>query len=235
MICSLSSPFFYFRLIGINSLPIISRAWVDSWCTPRACKSRHSPRPSTVRRIFKTTCTHVVVYRNIYTRRYCHSVPFLSILSFSFTLCLSFYRSLAASSPAISFRSSRLIYTAIVLQQPLTVIYMFAHPTVRHSFKASSTSPAPMILTPRKNDIRLIDNNPHYYREKYDGSHWRLVCTWHENYCTNFAYTCKLCVKHNAQSKNKPIPKRKKRSSRLPRGELKNTCDDLYLIFNFEL
>lgn len=165
----------------------------------------------------------------------CCSFSFLlPILSFSFTLCLSLSLSIVISvitSDLFPFVSSYAHSHCFTIAVKRPVICMFAHPTVHQSFKASSSSPAPMILIPRKNDIRYIDNNPLSHREKYDGSRWRLVCRWHEYSCANLAYSGKLCCKHNALLKNKPPRKRSKKSSLLPRGELQNTCDDLHLNF----
>jgi hypothetical protein len=75
----------------------------------------------------------------------------------------------------------------------------------------TSTATAPLTSPPRKNSIRYIDNDQNNHREKYDGSRWRLACTWNIQECTNLAYTHQLCYKHNAVRRNKEIPKRKRK------------------------
>jgi len=62
-----------------------------------------------------------------------------------------------------------------------------------------STLPA---RSPEKYSIRFITNDQNNYREKYDGDCWRLVCTWNDNECNNFAISNKLCNKHNTQRQN---------------------------------
>lgn len=83
---------------------------------------------------------------------------------------------------------------------------------------SSSSSPAPsstllsnLISQTHKGDIRYIQDDPLMRREKFDGSCWRLVCTWAVVRCTNFAYSRNLCTRHNAESQNKPVNKRQRR------------------------
>ena len=109
-----------------------------------------------------------------------------------------------------------LVQLVIVLRQPSS---MFAHPTVRNSCKASSSSPVRRIYTTTEPVIRFIEYDLDRRREKYDGSRWRLVCTWNDGDCTNFAYSCKLCKRHNALRRNQPPRKYTKKSSLLPPGE----------------
>jgi hypothetical protein len=73
------------------------------------------------------------------------------------------------------------------------------------------TSPPRLTSPPKKHTIRYIENDGNNRREKYDGCRWRLTCTWHEYECSNLAYTCQLCPKHNAQRRNKIIPPKKKK------------------------
>jgi len=74
----------------------------------------------------------------------------------------------------------------------------------------TSTTPQPLTSPPAKNFIRFIENDQNNRREKYDGHRWRLVCTWNMFQCTNIAFSYQLCAKHNAQRRNKELPKKKR-------------------------
>jgi len=63
-------------------------------------------------------------------------------------------------------------------------------------------SPLPPPPPPEKGSIRFILNDQNNYREKYNGDSWKLVCTWNNNTCTNFAISNKLCNEHNMQKQN---------------------------------
>jgi hypothetical protein len=69
----------------------------------------------------------------------------------------------------------------------------------RNTLSTLPPSPPP----PEKDSIRFIDNDQNNYREKYNGDCWKLVCTWNDNECTDFAILNKLCNKHNAENQNK--------------------------------
>lgn len=94
------------------------------------------------------------------------------------------------------------------------------------------------VQPPMKNSIRYKENDPSNHREKYDGHRWRLVCTWPGDECRNLAYTWKLCPKHNALRKNKPVRTSRKtklqpKSISIPTdtclhsGEFENDDDDI--------
>ena len=79
--------------------------------------------------------------------------------------------------------------------------------------QAKTTPATPRLLTspPRKNTIRLVENDQNNRREKYDGSRWRLVCVGNDNECTNLAYARGLCGKHYTQQRSTEPPPAKKR------------------------
>ncbi|CAF3433371.1 unnamed protein product [Rotaria sp. Silwood1] len=83
--------------------------------------------------------------------------------------------------------------------------------TTSHQNLPAPTTSRPLTSPPKKNSIRLIENDQNGRREKYDGYRWRLVCTWHLCECTNIAYSYQLCAKHNALRRNKELPKRKRK------------------------
>ena len=68
--------------------------------------------------------------------------------------------------------------------------------------EASNSRKSSLIPPPEKHSIRLVEN----YRQKFDGRSWRLVCTWGNQECTNFAVSSKICKKHNAERRNKLLP-----------------------------
>ena len=74
-----------------------------------------------------------------------------------------------------------------------------------HELLNPAESPPPLTLVPTKNSVRFIENDPEQRREKFDGSRWRLACTWNRTECTNLAYTHQLCTKHNNIRRNKPV------------------------------
>ena len=86
-----------------------------------------------------------------------------------------------------------------------------------HELLKPAESPLPLIMAPTRNSIRYIENDPEQRREKYDGSRWRLACTWNRTECNNLAYAYQLCSKHNDIRRNKlPRPKMKPTPYPLP-------------------
>ena len=86
-----------------------------------------------------------------------------------------------------------------------------------HELLKPAESPRTLIMAPTRNSIRYIENDPEQRREKYDGSRWRLACTWNRTECTNLAYAYQLCSKHNDIRRNKlPRPKVKPTPYPLP-------------------
>ncbi|UJR21678.1 hypothetical protein I4U23_024755 [Adineta vaga] len=63
----------------------------------------------------------------------------------------------------------------------------------------SEISVSSIISTPLPNTrpIRYIKNDQNNHREKYNGWHWKLVCTWNQSICQNFAVKNKLCQRNN--------------------------------------